>query len=66
MRGYAIFFLKASTRGTQIEVKTAIYKVTHSSMQLWSKLVMCYMGTNAKTSKTKTPETKCKVLTNLK
>ena len=50
----------------QLAAKTAISKVTHSSMQFQSKLLMCYTGTNAKTSKTKTPETKCKVLTNLK
>ena len=50
----------------QIAAKTAISKVTYSSMQLKSKLLMCYTGTNAKTSKTKTPKTKYKVLTNLK
>ena len=35
-------------------------------MQLWSKLIMCYTGTNTKISKTKAPETKCNVLFNLK
>ena len=35
-------------------------------MQLQSKQPKCYTGTNAKTSKTKTPETNCKVLSNLK
>ena len=50
----------------QLAAKTTIYKVTHSSKQLWSKLLICYKGTNAKTSKTKTPKTKCKVLINFK
>ena len=35
-------------------------------MQLQSKLPKCYTGTGAKTSKTKTPKTNCKVLPNLK
>ena len=35
-------------------------------MQLQSKLLKCYTGTGAKTSKTKTPETNFKVLPNLK
>ena len=60
------FFSKFQQGGMQLAAKTAIFKVIHSSMQLWSKLLMCYTGTNAKTSKTKTPKTKCKVLFNLK
>ena len=52
--------------GTKQAAKIAIYKVTHSSMQLQSKLLKCYTGTGAKTSKTKTSETNCKVLPNLK
>ena len=47
-------------------VGTAIYKVKHSNMQFQSKQLKCYTGTGAKTSKTKTPETNCKVLPNLK
>ena len=35
-------------------------------MQLQSKLLKCYIGIGAKTSKIKTPETNCKVLPNLK
>ena len=50
----------------QLAAKTAISKVTHSSKQLQNKLLMCYKSTYAKTSKTKTPKTKCKVLFNLK
>ena len=56
----------------QQAAKTAISNVTYSSMQLWSKLLigtngyLLVLGTNAKTSKTKTPETNCKVLFNLK
>ena len=50
----------------QLAAKAEISKVTHSSKQLQSKLLMCYTGTNAKTSKTKTLESKCKVLLNLK
>ena len=50
----------------QLAAKTAISKVIHSSMQFQSKLPKCYIGTKAKTSKTKTPETNCKVLSNLK
>ena len=46
--------------------KAAIFKVTHSNMQLQSKLLKCHTGTGAKTSKTKTPETICKVPPNLK
>ena len=47
-------------------VKTAISKVTHSSMQLQSKQLKCYTGASTKTHKTKTPETNCKVLLDLK
>ena len=50
----------------QKAAKTAIYKVTYCNMQLESKLPKCYTGTGAKTSKTKTPKTNCKVLPNLK
>ena len=49
----------------QLAAKTAIYKVIQSSKQLQSKLLMCYIGTNAKIIKNKTPKTKYKVLTNL-
>ena len=35
-------------------------------MQLQSKLLKCYTGKDAKTSKTKTPKTNCKVLPNNK
>ena len=50
----------------QQAAQTEISKVAHSSMQLWSELLKCYIGTGAKTSKTKTPKTNCKVLSNLK
>ena len=50
----------------QPAVKAAISKVTHSSMQLQNKLLKYYTSTGAKRSKTKTPETNCKVLSNLK
>ena len=35
-------------------------------MQFQSKQLKCYTGIGAKTHKTKTPETKCKVLLDLK
>ena len=50
----------------QPAAKAAISNVTHSSMQFKSKLLKCYIGTGAKTSKTKTLKTNCKVLPNLK
>ena len=59
------FFSKFWQGGMQLAAKTAIYKFTHSSIQLKSKLLMCYTGTNGKTSKTKAPEIKCKVRFNL-
>ena len=52
--------------GTQPVAKKAISKVTHSIMQLQSKLAKCYTGSNAKTTKIKTPKTNCKLLSNLK
>ena len=50
----------------QQAVETEIFKVTHSIMQLWSKQLKCYIGAGTKTHKTKTPETDCKGLLNLK
>ena len=50
----------------QQALETAIYKVTHSSMQLWSKQLECYAGAGTKKHKTKAPETKFKVLLDLK
>ena len=50
----------------QQALRTAIYKVTHSSIQFQSKQLKCYTGTGAKINKTKTPETNCKVPSNLK
>ena len=61
-----IFYLQFWQGGMQQAAKTAISKVMHSSMQLQSKLLKCYIGTGAKISKTKTSETNCKVLPNLK
>ena len=49
----------------QKAAKTAIYKVIHSSIQFQSKILKFYTGIYAKTSKTKTPETNCMVLSNL-
>ena len=46
--------------------KTAIYKVTRSTMQFQSKQLNFYTGIGAKTSKTESLETNCKVLSNLK
>ena len=50
----------------QQAVETAIFKVTHSNMQLQSKQLKQYTGAGTRTHKTKSPETNCKVLLNLK
>ena len=50
----------------QQAVETAISKVTHSSMQLWSKQLKYYTGAGTKIHKAKSLETNCKVLPNLK
>ena len=42
-------------------VKTAIYKVIHSSIQFQSKQLECCTGIDAKIHKTNTPETNYKV-----
>ena len=47
-------------------LETAISKVKHSIIQLQSKQVECYTGAGAKIHKTKTPETNCKVLLDIK
>ena len=47
-------------------MKTAIYKATHSIIQLQSKKLKYYKGIGTKTHKTKASETNCKVLANLK
>ena len=50
----------------QQAVETAIYKVTHSSIQFQSKQLKHYTGEGTKTHKTKSPKTNCKVLLDLK
>ena len=48
-------------KGDAASTRIANFKVKHSSMQLQSKQLVYYTGTDTKTHKTKAPKTNCKV-----
>ena len=61
-----IFFCNFLQGGTQTAVRTEYYKVIHSSKQFQSKQLKHYAGIGTKKQTSKTPETNCKVLLDLK